>query len=154
MATKPSPPGRFSTTTGWPHFAASFSAISRAPMSAPEPGPSGRMIFTGRCGQDCGEADCAEAGGAGKNAAHTNAAAIATVARRVGRAMDDPPAEPFSRMEGDAGGAGRSMVTEPAGPVKRKRAPVLQTGRALWTGLGLAWDVTPISRSLCRNAPS
>ena len=45
MATKPSPPGRFSTTTGWPHFAASFSAIRRAPMSAPEPGPSGRRNF-------------------------------------------------------------------------------------------------------------
>ena len=51
IATKPSPPGRFSTTTGWPHFAASFSAISRAPMSAPEPGPSGRMMRTGRVGQ-------------------------------------------------------------------------------------------------------
>jgi hypothetical protein len=53
IATKPSPPGRFSTTTAWPHFAASFSAISRAPMSAPAPGPSGRMTRTVRVGQFC-----------------------------------------------------------------------------------------------------
>src|ERR1700676_5376342 len=51
MATKASPPGRFSITTGWPQRAASRSANSRAPMSDPEPGPSGRMNLTGCCGQ-------------------------------------------------------------------------------------------------------
>src|SRR5207344_181441 len=51
MATMPSPPGRFSTTTGWPHFAESLSANSRAPMSTPLPGPSVMMNLTGRLGQ-------------------------------------------------------------------------------------------------------
>src|SRR5436305_10191500 len=62
IATKPSPPGRFSTTTAWPHFAASFSEISRAPISAPAPGPSGRITRTVRVGQFCaadGNADSA-----------------------------------------------------------------------------------------------
>src|SRR5687767_14769733 len=54
-----SPPGLFSTTTGLPHFAASLSAISRAVMSTPEPGPSGTMKRTERVGQDC---VCASAG--------------------------------------------------------------------------------------------
>src|SRR6266699_3445855 len=53
MATKPSPPGRFSTTTGFPQRAASRSAKSRPPISDPEPGPSGRMNLTVRCGQAC-----------------------------------------------------------------------------------------------------
>ena len=64
IATMPSPPGRFSTTTGWPHFADSLSAISRAPISTPLPGPSGRMSFTDRVGQFCavaGRADSASA---------------------------------------------------------------------------------------------
>src|ERR1700730_17688148 len=52
-ATRPSAPGRFSTTTGLPQRAGSRSARSRAPISAPEPGPSGTMNFTGRCGQVC-----------------------------------------------------------------------------------------------------
>ena len=51
MATTASPPGRFSTTTGCFHFAVSRSASSRAPMSAPLPGPSDTMKRTGRCGQ-------------------------------------------------------------------------------------------------------
>src|SRR5450756_936679 len=46
-----SPPGRFSTTTVWPHFAVSLSANSRAVISTPEPGPSGMMNLTTRCGQ-------------------------------------------------------------------------------------------------------
>ena len=51
-ATTPSPPGRFSITTDWPHFAASRSPSSRAVMSTPAPGPSGgEMNRTGRCGQ-------------------------------------------------------------------------------------------------------
>src|SRR5476651_1802414 len=46
-----SPPGRFSTTTGWPHFCDSLSANTRAVISTPEPGPSGMMNLTERCGQ-------------------------------------------------------------------------------------------------------
>ena len=53
MATIASPPGLFSITTGLPHFAERRSAISRAPISTPEPGPSGRMNLTLRCGQFC-----------------------------------------------------------------------------------------------------
>src|SRR5579871_918048 len=52
-----SPPGRFSTTTGLPQRAVSRSANSRAPISAPLPGPSGTMKRTLRWGQDV----CAEA---------------------------------------------------------------------------------------------
>ena len=48
-----SPPGRFSITTGLPQRCESFSWISRAPMSAPAPGPNGMMNFTARCGQAC-----------------------------------------------------------------------------------------------------
>src|SRR5262245_30711022 len=48
-----SPPGLFSTITDWPHRLESRSAIKRAPRSAPEPGPSGHMSFTVRCGQPC-----------------------------------------------------------------------------------------------------
>src|SRR6185312_14481765 len=51
MATMPSPPGRFSTTTDWPHLACSLSANSRAPISTPPPGPSVTMSRTGRFGQ-------------------------------------------------------------------------------------------------------
>src|SRR4051812_41079901 len=53
MAMMLSPPGLFSTTTGWPHLACSFSASSRAPISAPAPGPNGTMNFTARVGQFC-----------------------------------------------------------------------------------------------------
>ena len=51
MAMIASPPGLFSTTTGWPHLADSLSANTRAVMSTPEPGPSGMMNLTGRGGQ-------------------------------------------------------------------------------------------------------
>src|SRR5262249_39585172 len=51
MATIPSPPGRFSTTTGWPQRAFSRSANRRAPMSTPAPAPSGSRNLTGRSGQ-------------------------------------------------------------------------------------------------------
>ena len=50
MATMPSPPGRFSTTTDWPQRADSLSANSRAPISTPLPGPSVTMNRTGRFG--------------------------------------------------------------------------------------------------------
>src|SRR6266545_5511092 len=53
MATIPSPPGRFSTTTGLFQRAASLSANSRAPMSVPLPGPSGKINLTVRWGQLC-----------------------------------------------------------------------------------------------------
>ena len=56
MATMPSPPGRFSTTTGWPQRADSLSANSRAPISTPLPGPSVTMNRTGRFGQVCAAA--------------------------------------------------------------------------------------------------
>jgi hypothetical protein len=46
-----SPPGRFSTTTGWPQSGDSFSANSRAPMSAAAPGPNGTRNLTDRVGQ-------------------------------------------------------------------------------------------------------
>src|SRR5579862_2333739 len=51
MATTPSPPGRFSMTTGCPQRLLSRSANSRAAMSEPLPAPSGRISFTGRLGQ-------------------------------------------------------------------------------------------------------
>src|SRR5215469_9483876 len=51
MATRPSAPGLFSITTGFPQRAGSRSASRRAPMSTPEPGPSVTMNLTGRCGQ-------------------------------------------------------------------------------------------------------
>src|SRR5689334_2632440 len=50
MATMLSPPGRFSTTTGCLHSACNLSAKTRAPMSAPAPGPNGTINFTGRRG--------------------------------------------------------------------------------------------------------
>jgi hypothetical protein len=53
MATSASPPGRFSTTTGWPQRLVSRSASSRVPMSMPLPGPSVTRNLTGRCGQFC-----------------------------------------------------------------------------------------------------
>src|SRR5450759_5745205 len=51
MATNPSPPGRFSTTTGLPQRAVNRSANSLAAISTPDPGPSGTMNLTVRCGQ-------------------------------------------------------------------------------------------------------
>src|SRR5476651_2537417 len=53
IAMKASPPGLFSTTTGWPHLADSLSANTRAVMSTPEPGPSGITNLTGCCGHVC-----------------------------------------------------------------------------------------------------
>src|SRR5713226_4100763 len=53
MATRPSPPGRFSTTTGWPQRLLNRSAIRRVPISIPLPGPSVTMNLTVRCGHVC-----------------------------------------------------------------------------------------------------
>src|SRR4051812_38535083 len=54
MARSPSPPGRFSITTALPpQRAGNRSDRSRAPMSAPAPGPNGTISRTGRCGQLC-----------------------------------------------------------------------------------------------------
>jgi len=47
---KPSPPGLPSMMTGWPHFCCSLSMISRAAVSAPEPGPNGSTKRTGCVG--------------------------------------------------------------------------------------------------------
>src|SRR5687768_9549230 len=68
MATMPSPPGRFSTTTDWPHFLASASPTSRAVRSTPEPGPSETMKRTLRSGH-------AEAGAAAVSSARPATAA-------------------------------------------------------------------------------
>src|SRR5512134_2785801 len=46
------PPGRFSTTTGWPHASVSLGPIRRAWMSAGPPGANGtikRIGFAGYC---------------------------------------------------------------------------------------------------------
>src|SRR6185295_18814790 len=53
MAIMLSPPGLFSMTTGLPQRACRRSWMRRAPMSAPAPGPNGRMNRTGPCGQAC-----------------------------------------------------------------------------------------------------
>ena len=50
IETRPSPPGRFSITTGLPQRAASRSPTSRATISVPLAGPNGRMNFTVRVG--------------------------------------------------------------------------------------------------------
>src|SRR4051812_46143044 len=71
MAMMLSPPGRFSITTGLPQRCESFSWISRAPMSAPAPGPNGITKRIGRCGQLC----ACDIDGSAASAA-TNAAAI------------------------------------------------------------------------------
>ena len=47
----PLAPTTFSTTTGWPSLAVSFSATNRAMMSGPVPGVKGTTIFTGWSGQ-------------------------------------------------------------------------------------------------------
>src|SRR5215475_10880192 len=59
MATRPSPPGRFSTTTGWPQRLLNRSPIIRVPISTPLPGPSVTMNLTARCGQVCAFDGCA-----------------------------------------------------------------------------------------------
>src|SRR3954466_11304711 len=52
------PPGRFSTTVGWPHFSESFCADSRVNGSRLPPGGNGVMKRTARVGY----AVCAGAG--------------------------------------------------------------------------------------------
>ena len=52
----PLAPGLFSTTTGWPHFSASFGPMTRARMSMPVPGENGTTSVTGREGNACGKA--------------------------------------------------------------------------------------------------
>ena len=50
IATRPSPPGRFSTTTDLPQRAVKRSANSRAVMSVALAGPNGNMSRTVRVG--------------------------------------------------------------------------------------------------------
>src|SRR5207302_1471009 len=69
MATRPSPPGRFSIMTGLPQRAGSRSDNSLAAISAPAPGPNGTTNLTGRCGQFCAD------DGAGATARKVNKAA-------------------------------------------------------------------------------
>src|SRR6476659_41924 len=64
------PPGRFSTTNGWPSAFCKPSASARVKMSPPPPGASGMMIRTGRNGQSCAAAG---AGVASPSAAAINA---------------------------------------------------------------------------------
>src|SRR5437879_7422500 len=52
----PAAPARFSTTTDWPHFAASLAATVRAEMSVPPPGGNGTMKVTGLAGYGCASA--------------------------------------------------------------------------------------------------
>src|SRR5215217_2757646 len=47
----PLPPGRFSTTNGWPSWSPSFCASCRPTASSVPPGGKGMIIFTGRAGQ-------------------------------------------------------------------------------------------------------
>ena len=61
----PSPPWRFSTTTGCAQRCDSRSARSRPAISVPLPGGRGRMRRTVRCGHACANAD------AGPNASTT-----------------------------------------------------------------------------------
>ena len=49
----PPAPARFSTRTGWPHLADSFSPSRRASASVAEPGANGTTILTGRPGYSC-----------------------------------------------------------------------------------------------------
>jgi hypothetical protein len=82
IATKPSPPGRFSTTIDLPQRAASGSASIRAPMSIPLPAPNGRIHLTVRCGQTCAKEDCASDG-----VAAPTSTTQATTAPTMDRAM-------------------------------------------------------------------
>jgi hypothetical protein len=50
------PPGRFSTTKGWPSDFCNSSASARVKTSPPPPGPSGMMMRTGRAGHSCAAA--------------------------------------------------------------------------------------------------
>src|SRR6478735_7664270 len=56
MAMKPLPPGRFSTTTGWPQARESLSATRRATPSGPPPTGNGVMMRTGLVGNCCAKA--------------------------------------------------------------------------------------------------
>src|SRR5262244_1893288 len=76
----PSPPGRFSTTTGWSQRVLSRSPSSRAPMSTPDPGPSGTRNFTVRCGQTC----AADGGAASKSGASRPKASNGRCTLRMG----------------------------------------------------------------------
>src|SRR5262245_56366721 len=62
------PPGRFSTTKGWPSAFCRLSATARVNTSPPPPGASGMMIRTGRDGQSCATAGAASASAATINA--------------------------------------------------------------------------------------
>jgi enoyl-CoA hydratase/carnithine racemase len=59
----PLPPGRFSTTTGWPAAPVTCRLTSRAVMSAEPPGPKGATIFSGRVGKPCAAAGIAAPSG-------------------------------------------------------------------------------------------
>ena len=99
IATMPSPPGRFSITTGLPHRSASRSAKMRAVMSTPLPGPRGTIKRTCRCGHDGAGAFCARAGKACIKAATT--ATLVKTARSTARTRL------MTILMGHGGGIGR-----------------------------------------------
>ncbi|MNU94689.1 hypothetical protein D3C71_846780 [compost metagenome] len=79
MAMKPLPPGRFSTTTGWPQARESLSATRRATPSGPPPTGNGVMMRTGLVGKAAG--CCAEAV-SGSRPPAVRASTAAAMARR------------------------------------------------------------------------
>ncbi len=79
MAMKPLPPGRFSTTTGWPQARESLSATRRATPSGPPPTGNGVMMRTGLVGK----AGCCADAAAGSSAAVASANAARPAVRRV-----------------------------------------------------------------------
>src|SRR5262245_8288374 len=64
MPIVPPAPGRFSTITGWPSCAVSFSATVRAMMSVALPGVKGTVTRIGLAGQGCAHAAALEASSA------------------------------------------------------------------------------------------
>src|SRR5262245_48917108 len=80
-------------TTGLPQRAGNRSARSRAPISAPDPGPSGTMNFTDRCGHDSARTGAVEA----------TARANRTIADTRTRGMGDLPRRLEIERLGDLG---------------------------------------------------
>src|SRR5262249_26662364 len=93
------PPGRVSTTTGWPHASVKSWPISRATTSTEPPGANGTMIGIGFVGQ-LGAGACARRGERPTRRAANRKRTVATERR------DDPERPPF--MSASRGSFGRS----------------------------------------------
>src|SRR5436190_19732003 len=113
---KLSPPGRLSITTGLPQRVDSFSWISRAPMSAPAPGPNGMINRTGRCGHCCTDV-CARA----CVAMRAGAASSAKARRRVNVISAPPRRVLLVRSEG-------ADASRPIQPAQRSLRGLLVAG--------------------------